>query len=130
MIHRKQANRIQLQIDGEIRFGEVLFYFNGEINGTKCPLAMVSLFSPHDRDLFELSHWTLMSVRKEGEMGLRVVCAKSIMSVVAAIPWSIRDPERCDELFIYEQLGMEISLWSEGLENEEDDADGIGEDEE
>lgn len=90
---------------------------------------MVSLLTPHDKDLFELSHWTLMSVRKE-EGALKVVCAKSILSVVAVIPWSIRDAEKLDEYFIYEQLGMDISLWSESLENEEDEADGIGEDEE
>ena len=90
---------------------------------------MVSLLSPHDKDLFELLHWTLMSIRKE-EGALRVVCAKSILSVIAIIPWAIRDPQKLDEFFIYEQLGMEISLWSESLENEEDEADGIGEDEE
>ncbi|KAJ2921645.1 hypothetical protein H1R20_g15449, partial [Candolleomyces eurysporus] len=125
----RQARCVKLEVDGKIRFGEIQFYFNGEINGARRPLAMILLLSPHDKDLFKLSHWTLMSIRKE-EGTLRVVCAKSILSVVALIPWSIRDPAKSEEYFIYEQLGMEISLWSENLENEGDEADGIGEDEE
>jgi hypothetical protein len=65
------------------------------------------------------------------DAALCVVDAKCILSVVAAIPWSVRPDmaQHTDRLFIYERLGMEISLWSDGLTNDEDDADFVGEDE-
>jgi hypothetical protein len=113
-------------LNGQIEFAEVLFYFYGNINGIKRPFAVILLFSRPDQQLFNESFWTLWSVLKmEDRIGLRIVDAKSIRSVVAAIPHTVDRGGHQEEkrYFIWEQLGLEIALWSEALINVRDAAD-------
>ena len=114
---------------GIVEFAEVQFYFFGEINGERHSLALISLFSRPDQELFERSSWTLWSVTQlPHDCGLRVVQAKAIQAVVAIIPFTVRQGTTAagsqeGRHFIWEQLGLDIALWSETLTNADDEAD-------
>lgn len=74
----------------------------------------MSLYSRPDEDLFKESNWTVWSVTEQGENGLRVIDAKAILSVVSVIP---HEHHVCadlsdDRFFIWEQMGMDMSLLS------------------
>lgn len=74
----------------------------------------MSLYSRPDEDLFKESNWTVWSVTEQGENGLRVIDAKAILSVVSVIP---HEHHVCADLsderfFIWEQMGMDMSLLS------------------
>jgi hypothetical protein len=98
----------------EIEFAEVQYFFNAIVNDARITLALVSLYSRPDEDLFKQSNWTVWSVTEQGQRGLRVVDAKSILAVVSVIP---HDHHLCDDssderFFIWEQMGMDMALLS------------------
>ena len=53
----------------EIEFAEVQYFFNATVNGTKRTLALVSVYSRPDEDLFKRSNWTVWSVTEGGKNG-------------------------------------------------------------
>lgn len=68
--------------------GEVHYFFRYDVQkNIPTPLAMVKVFGIPDRALLEESFGTLW-VACSGEAGMRVIPAKSILSVVAMIPFS------------------------------------------
>lgn len=82
------------------------------------------LFSDPDPHLLQESYCTIYSVKKlSKETGLRVIDAKSIISVVAAIPHTHKMGEETDQrYFIWEQMGMDMALHAETL-NDIDEID-------
>ncbi len=87
-------------------------------------LAMVRMFSPWDLDLYDMSFQTLRVFQLygaegcdfEGE-GFLVIDVKSIISVVAMIPFSRRNNP--SEYFSYEKLGFDGS--SGGLQDDDEE---------
>jgi hypothetical protein len=70
-------------------YGEVHYYFIHSFpTGYSTPLAMVSVFSQPEPALYAQSHQALISCWALGEMGLCVIPAKSVATVVAMIPHS------------------------------------------
>ncbi|KAF8994827.1 hypothetical protein BDQ17DRAFT_1392359 [Cyathus striatus] len=97
------------------RFAEVLYYFVVTFEGASETVAMVSLFTKPDQQLFEDSCGTVLSCMLMGETSLRVVNVKSIQSVVAAIPFPHNDnyPELEGNVFIVEKPGLDIATISD-----------------
>ena len=94
-----------------IEFAEVLFYFSTTIGGELQALALVSLYSKPDLVLYEESYWTVYSVTQLAmNEGLHVVNTKSILSVVSVQPHQHHVEEGDTCFFIWEQLGLDMSL--------------------
>lgn len=68
---------------------EVQYYFRLTVNDVKHSLAMVSLYSPPDLELWKESHNTIWSCRYQGQANIRVVEVKSVMSVIAMVPFPV-----------------------------------------
>lgn len=95
-------------------------------------LALVSLFTRADPELYSQSSHTLLVCEYLGDDGLLVVSAKSIQSVVAMIPFvppNFYDGERWNKeseyFFVVEKLGLGIGEidGSEEWRNEDNEGD-------
>ncbi|KAI0309598.1 hypothetical protein OF83DRAFT_1033854, partial [Amylostereum chailletii] len=76
-------------------FGEVQYYFRVQPKDHSEPcrtLAMLSLYSPPDEDLFEQLYGAVWSCMYLGQGSLVVVDAVCIQSVVAIIPFPHTSP--------------------------------------
>ncbi|KAH8802337.1 hypothetical protein DL96DRAFT_1773948 [Flagelloscypha sp. PMI_526] len=70
------------------------YFFRYTIDGQAETLAMVSVFSPPDKDLLHQSSGSLWAAHYRGADDLRVIEAKSIQSVVAMIPFPLKGNKR------------------------------------
>jgi hypothetical protein len=95
----------QIDLDGQLNFGEVLFYFQASVGGTTQTLALVSIYSPPDLNLLRLSSQTLWACRHQGTVSLRVIDFKTIISVVAMVPL----PHIPDLFFVVEKMGLDVA---------------------
>ncbi|KAG1823874.1 uncharacterized protein BJ212DRAFT_1296396 [Suillus subaureus] len=87
-------------------------------------IALVSLYSAPDRQLLELSHWTVWSCTYQGEAGLHVVDVTNIQAIIAVIPHQPTLPSGVtkDHVFVVEKTGLDVSYT--GVFAKEDDNDG------
>ena len=87
----------------------------------------MTLYSRPDEELFKQSNWTVWSVTEGGQSGLWVIDAKSILSVVSAIPHNhhIHADSSDERFFIWEQMGMDMALLSHPGEAFGEDDEGI-----
>lgn len=79
------------------------------------PLAMAAFYGPPDKQIYENSYKTYISVHHLRDAGLRVINIKDIESVMAMIPdhsygLSHRDGTEGDRWFLMEKLGIKMSL--------------------
>lgn len=117
--HDETFSQIQTSPD-KVDFAEVQFYFHGVIDETRQALALVCLFSEPDPILLEASYQTVYSVQKLAS-GLRVIDAKSIITVIAVIPHDYKvngDPEQ--RYFIWEKMGMDMASLTNVFADDED----------
>lgn len=92
----------------EIRFAEVKFFFLKSFGDASEALAVVSLYSPPDKYLLQSSYDTLCVCRYEGEDSLVVISAKSIISVVAMVPFPFTVGGHNNQYFMIEQIGLDV----------------------
>lgn len=93
--------------------GEVHYFFRYNVQkNIPTALAMVNVFGIPDRALLQESYGTLW-VARPGKAGIRVIPAKSILSVVAMIPFpekrgvSAEIEEKLKGFcYLYEKLGL------------------------
>ena len=85
-------------------------------------LALVSLFSERDEDLFQASHCTVWSCQYQGCDRLLVVDVKSIISVVAMVPY--HQEQHVLQYVLVEKLGLDVAY----LSGDTSLADGSGAD--
>ena len=78
---------MQILCHNLINFTEVRFYFIKTYEGEPETYALVSLYSPPNKFLLKRSHGTLIVCRYQDEAVLVVVNVKSILSVVAMVPF-------------------------------------------
>jgi len=97
--------------DDKTSLGEIQFFFCTKTGEEELPFALISLFTAPDATLLAQSHGTLWSCRYQGEAELRVIPAKSIISVVAMVP------HKGDHFFLAEKPGLEVA-WLGGVEEE------------
>ncbi|KDQ10948.1 hypothetical protein BOTBODRAFT_115068 [Botryobasidium botryosum FD-172 SS1] len=82
----RMARNVKFMQQNRCYFGEVQYYFIGEIRGTDRALALVSVYSDPDPDLLATSSETLRACKYRGNDSLCVIDVKSISSVVAMPP--------------------------------------------
>jgi hypothetical protein len=116
-----------MMLNNEIEFAEVQYFFNAVVNDRRITLALVALYSRPDEDLFKRSNWTVWSVTEQGQIGLRVIDAKAILSVVSVIPHNHHLSADSSDVrfFIWEQMGMDMALLSRLGEVHGEDDEGI-----
>ena len=104
-------------------FAEVQYFFRlamQQDDGTTITesLAMVSDYTPYDRDIALKTHGVLLACRYQGDRSRRVVFAKDILSVVAMLPLRPRRSEfyhpraydlYSDRYFVAEKLGFDMT---------------------
>lgn len=114
-------------LKNEIEFAEVQYFFNAIVNDARITLALVSLYSRPDEDLFKESNWTVWSVTEQGQNGLQVIEAKNILSVVSVIPHNhhVYADSTDERFFVWEQMGMNMALLSDLGEANGADDEGI-----
>jgi hypothetical protein len=105
---------LYLQFKGDTRkpeFGEVQFFFRTKVGDEELSFALISVYTAPDATLLVRSHGTLWSCEYRAEAELRVIPAKSIISVVAMVP------HKDDHFFVTEKLGLEVAYMG-GVEEE------------
>jgi hypothetical protein len=80
--------------------------------------ALVSLYSPPNEYLLEQSHTTLAVCRYHGDRALKVIDAKSILSVIAMVPFPFSLDGHSDQYFLIEKMGLDI-VEADNLEDDE-----------
>ena len=95
---------IQILYQDTIQFAEVKFFFIKIFAGEPTGLALVSLYTPADGYLLDLTHNTLIVCGYQGEQGLAVIPVQSIHSVVAMIPF----PSIVGTCFMVEKIGLDV----------------------
>lgn len=128
-----------MTLDDCEQFGEVQYYFKLTLvpDSPAQAFAMVSVYSPPDKDLLAQSSHTLWSCCYRGEQRLQIIDVHSIQAVVAMIPHptnlvglltaSIVPAEitvGC-QVFLVEKLGLDVLALTNQVDNvDRDDADG------
>jgi hypothetical protein len=96
----------QLDIAGKQEFAEVQYYFQMVVNDEEKALALVSIYSPPDRDILKESYNTLWVCTYRGDQALKVVDVKSIMAVISLPPL----PGGLDgTFFLTEKPGLDVA---------------------
>lgn len=111
---------IQILYDGVIQFAEVSFYFIKIIGGISKALALVSIYSAPDEYLLRHSHSTLLVCRYQSEV-LFVIDVKSILSVVAMVPFPFIVGGRDNQHFVIEKFGLDVVEVDDPIDEEQDD---------
>ncbi|KAF9646784.1 hypothetical protein BDM02DRAFT_3156425 [Thelephora ganbajun] len=91
-----------------ICFAEVKYYFVNNFGGTSIALTAVLLYSPADEYIFHLTHGTLCICEHQGEENVVVVNVKSIISVVAMVPFPFIVRGCNNQYFMIEQIGLDV----------------------
>jgi len=78
----------------------------------------VSLYSLPNEYLLQSSHTTLVVCRYQGEDALRVIDTKSILSVVAMVPFDFLIDNYDGQYFMIEKAGLDVV---DGDDPEDDD---------
>ena len=101
----------KLLLNGEIEFTEVQYYFLAQINHATQPMAIVSLYSRPDPQVYKDSCWIVYSVTQlPEEHGLQVIECQTIQSVMSVIPHDHHVESGDRHFFVWEKMGLEISL--------------------
>ncbi|KAF9463667.1 hypothetical protein BDZ94DRAFT_1258256, partial [Collybia nuda] len=107
---------------------DIKYFFRIRFGNISHTLAVISVFSSRDEELFQKSHGTVYVCRHQGDAALKVINVKSIESVVSMCPdyqvtseGVIIRPE--NQFFFMEAPFLKVtSLW--GQANDEDDNEG------
>lgn len=99
---------MQILYQDAIRFAEVKFFFRKTFRETSEALAVVSLYSPPDDHLLRTTHDTLCVCGYQGEDALVVINIKSILSVVAMVPFPFVVGGRPNQYFMVERIGLDV----------------------
>ncbi|EMD33759.1 hypothetical protein CERSUDRAFT_67897 [Gelatoporia subvermispora B] len=111
----RTSRNVKVNLNGNVHFAEVQYFFLARIGTTKRALALVSLYSPPDVNLLQISHHTVYSCEYRGQDSLAVIEAKDISSVVAVVPESPTAlahsgrPNAHSRCFVAEKLGLEVA---------------------
>ncbi len=74
-----------MYVDGTPAVGEVKYFFRLQFGDTVHTLALVSVFSPLDQELLELSHHAMYICHSSGIDALMVVDVKAITAVISMV---------------------------------------------
>ncbi|KZP29720.1 hypothetical protein FIBSPDRAFT_815810 [Athelia psychrophila] len=111
----RSARNIKFTINGNTQFAEVLFYMLLSMQGGELrPMAMVSLYGPHHKGLWEASSKTYWTAQHLGDGGVRLIDAKSIDAVVMLAPdprygTRYHDGSEVNRYYRMEKPGLKLS---------------------
>ena len=111
-------NGPQISYQHAIYFGEVKFYFFKTFGDDLRAFALVSLYSPPNEYLLQQTHATLTVCRYHGDRALIVTDVKSILSVVAMVPFPFSLDGHGDQYFMIEKIGLDV-IEADDLEDNE-----------
>ncbi|KAF8573842.1 hypothetical protein K439DRAFT_1649909 [Ramaria rubella] len=109
--------------DGNMNFGEVIYFFQVRIGNITHTLALVRKYSLPDKGLLRASHGTVLSIMQlDGPGGLQVIDCKAIKAVVSVQPFppSAVPAEAEPRFFVWEKIGLEMSLLPNPIREDED----------
>ena len=86
----------------------MLFYFTKTIRGETRAFALISPYSAPNEHLLNASHNTLIVCRYQSEAILWVVEIRSILSVVAMIPFPFLINGHSDCYYMVEKIGLDV----------------------
>jgi len=86
----------------------VKYYFTKTFGDTSEALAVVSLYSPPNEYLLRLTYDTLCVCEYQGEGAVVVISVKSILSVVAMVPFPFLIGGRGNQFFMIERIGLDV----------------------
>ena len=89
------------------------------VRGVSRALALVSVYSAPDQYLLEHSHTTLLVCRYRGE-ALLVIDVKSILAIVAMVPFPFQVGGHINQHFVVEKIGLDVVEVDDAGEDEED----------
>ena len=105
--------------NGVIHFVEVKYYFTKKFDGETRAFALVLPYSPPNEYLLQISHDTLIVCRYEGDATPWIIDVKSILSVVAMVPFPFLLDNRNSNYFMIEKVGLDVIE----ADTQDDDAD-------
>lgn len=85
-----------------------MFYFRVAIAGTTETLILGSLYSPADEQLNQETHGALNVFKYNGEDGLVVIQATTVLSVVAMVPFGKQTQEHPPRFFLIEKFSLGV----------------------
>ena len=112
-------NVLQISYHDAIHFAEVKFFFMKTFGGETRGFALVSLYSPPVNYLLNHTYNTLIVCRYQGEATLEVIDTKSILSVVAMVPFRYAVDGLNDYYFMIEKIGLDVVEVDTQGDNEE-----------
>jgi len=101
-----------------IHFGEVKYYFLKMFGDESRAFALVSLYSPPNEHILQMTHHTLLVCRYRGDTALMVVGIELILSVVAMAPFPFLIDGQDEQYFMIEQSGLDV-IEADALEDNE-----------
>ena len=110
----------QILRNNTIHFAEVKFYFTKTFGGETRAFALVSPYSPPNEYLLRSSQDTLVVCRLEDGANMWVIDAKTILSVVAMVPFPFLLDNRNNNYFVIEKVGLDVI---EADDAQDDDVD-------
>ena len=69
---------------------------------------LVSLYLPPNKHLRQITHDTLVVCEFQGEGALVVIDIKSILAIIAMVPFPFLIDGRGDQYFMIEQVGLDV----------------------
>jgi hypothetical protein len=111
ILFRDQLTNIhaaQIAYENAIRFAEIQFFFLKSFGGVSKALAAVSLYSPSDNYILDKTYGTLCVCGHQGEDAIAVIDVKSIVSVIAMVPFPFLVGGRNNQYFMVEQIGLDV----------------------
>ena len=111
-------NILQVLYHGAIHFAEVKFYFTKTFGDESQAFALVSLYLPPNKHLLQITHNTLVICKYQGEEMLVVIDVKSILAVVAMVPFPFLIDGHGDQYFMIEQIGLDVVDGDDPEDNE------------
>ncbi|EGO01071.1 hypothetical protein SERLA73DRAFT_36961, partial [Serpula lacrymans var. lacrymans S7.3] len=103
------SRNVKFDSGDHIEVGEVLFYFQLKINGIQKSVALVSLYSPPDQQLLHMSSGSVWLSEPQGNCLLKVIDVKTILGVVAMVPYSVMGLGQSQGRFLLvEKTGLDL----------------------
>jgi hypothetical protein len=98
---------LQLNIPGQLeKLAEVQYFFQVVINGEEKTVALVSLYTSPDQEVWNESNQTLWVCYRQGDRALKVIDVKTITAVVSMVPLP-SGPEGA--FFLVEKPGLDVA---------------------
>lgn len=101
-----------------IHFAEVKFYFVEAFGDELQAFALVSCYAPPNEHILQFTNNTLVICRYHGEGALMVINVRSILSVVAMIPFPFLLDGHDNQYFMVEKIGLDV-IEADDLEDDE-----------